>query len=64
METKADLNKQILELTIEIRSKHPTLSSFLDEMPITIASDPNPKVDTEKLKEYLESLKRLIKQNT
>jgi len=59
------ISKKILEeiskLTATIETNYPELYVFLDEEPITISNSKNPKITTEILKEYLESLKQLIK---
>ena len=64
METERDLNNKIMQLTKEIREKHPELSRYLDEMPLTIPNDSHPEVTIKKLKEYYESLNLLIQENT
>ena len=61
METKKELNSKIIGLTNQIRQQHPELSKLLAEMPMTIPNESNPEVTVEKLDDYYESLKNLLK---
>lgn len=61
-----DLNKimtEITQLTANIESNYPELYRFLDENPITIPSEIDPKVDLAAYQDYLESLKQLLKRH-
>tara|TARA_R110000868_G_scaffold189293_2_gene432175 strand:- start:1789 stop:2031 length:243 start_codon:yes stop_codon:yes gene_type:complete len=62
--TMNDLRKVLGEislLTSEIETNYPALYRSLDENPLTIPSKNHPHVNKEDLKDYLESLKQLIK---
>lgn len=61
MNTLQALLTEISELTKNIETNYPELYQFLDESPITIPSESNPTIDKKILKEYLESLKQLLK---
>lgn len=56
METKIELNAKIFAITSKIHSKHPELSKYLNEMPITIPTKSNPEITTKILNEYYQSL--------
>jgi broad specificity phosphatase PhoE len=59
-----DLRKvlgDISQLTSEIETHYPELYHFLDENPLTLPANNLPHVNKEDLKDYLESLKQLIK---
>ena len=61
METEKELNDKILAITLEIQKKHPELSKYLDEMPVTLPDENNPEITVSKLKDYYNSLTSLIK---
>jgi len=52
---------EITQLTVNIENNYPELYAFLDENPITIPSETDPKVDLAAYQDYLESLKQLLK---
>lgn len=59
-----DLNKIVTEiekLTTTIETKYPELYRSLDENPITIPTKKHPQVDRESMREYLESLRQMLK---
>lgn len=56
------LNEKILAITMLIEEKHPELSKFLLEMPVTIPDVDHPKVDDEMLQNYYQSLCDLLKE--
>ncbi|MEZ4968111.1 MAG: hypothetical protein R2814_00310 [Flavobacteriaceae bacterium] len=59
-----DLRKvlgEISQLTSEIETQYPELYRYLDENPLTLPANSQPHVNKEDLKDYLESLKQLIK---
>jgi len=64
MKTEKELNARILSLTMKIREEHPELSKFLEEMPITIPNESDPEINNKILKDYIESLKSLLKKST
>jgi len=52
---------EITQLTSDIETKYPELYRSLDENPLTIPAKKHPQVDKDDLKDYLESLKQLLK---
>jgi hypothetical protein len=52
---------EISWLTRTIESDYPELYQFLDENPMTIPSENHPEIDKMILKDYLESLRQLLK---
>lgn len=61
MKTEKELNARIMELTNKIREERPELIKYIDEMPITIPSDSDPEISQKVLKDYIISLKDLLK---
>lgn len=61
METEKELNAKILAKTIEIQEKHPELSEFLNEMPVSIPNENNPETNIKILKDYYDSLNLILK---
>lgn len=61
MEDKRTLNEKILAITLLIQERHPELSNFLLEMPITIPNENHPKVDDSALQEYYQSLCKVLR---
>lgn len=61
MDTTHKLLKEILNITLEIKTKYPELYQFLDETPNTIPSGDNTRVDTIALENYLETLEDMLK---
>ena len=61
METEKELNAKILAKTTEILQKHPELSEFLNEMPITIPDENDPEINIKILKDYYDSLDKMLK---
>lgn len=53
--------EQINKLTLKIETDYPELYSFIEEEPITLPSFEHPDITNKLLKEYLESLKGLIR---
>ena len=60
MKTEAELNNDILEFTMLIRDKHPELSKYLNEMPITIPEVNKPEITLKILSDYKNSLIQLL----
>lgn len=56
METEAELNAKIMKITTVIRDNYPELHAYLNEMPVTIPIESNPKVTALHLNKYYESL--------
>ena len=61
METEKELNAKILAKTAEILEKHPELSEFLNEMAITIPDENDPEINIKILKDYYDSLDKMLK---
>ena len=61
MEKVKDLNDKIMAITTLISENHPELCKYLDEMPITIPNNNDPKMDSKTLEDYYESLKKIVK---
>ena len=64
METEKELNAKILAITMQIQEKHPELSKFLDEMPVTIPDENRPEINIKILKKYYNSLSNLLKEHS
>jgi hypothetical protein len=62
METEKDINAKILEISMQLQTKHPELSELLEEMPVTIPNESNPEINRKILSEYYESLKSILQQ--
>ena len=60
MKDKVVLNKKIIDITMLIQKKYPELSKYLAEMPITIPTDKNPKINIETLSSYYNSLDSML----
>jgi hypothetical protein len=61
MKTEKELNEAILKITMTIQEKHPELSKYIGEMPVTIPVTDNPEITTKILQDYYESLLVLLK---
>lgn len=63
MKNVQDLMEEITQLTSNIEANYPELYHFLDENPVTIPSKAHQDIDTVILEDYLESLKRMLRQH-
>ena len=61
MDTTHKLLIEILNITLEIKTKYPELYQYLDETPNTIPSGDNTRVDMIALENYLETLEDMLK---
>ncbi len=61
MRNLQSLLREILQLTTNIENNFPELYRKLNENPITITSKSSPKIDKKILQDYLESLKKLLR---
>lgn len=59
--TMNNILKEVTELTYNIENNYPELYRTLDENPMTIPATNNPHVDEDIMKDYLESLKQILK---
>ena len=60
METEIDLNAKILKITMTIKDKHPELSKYIEEMPVTIPDETNPEITLKNLQAYYDSLNSML----
>jgi septation ring formation regulator EzrA len=64
MKNLQSILKEISEITTDIETNYPELYRSLDENPMTLATTNHPHVDKIAMKEYLESLKELLKHHS
>ena len=60
MESEAELNAEILKITMTIKDHYPELSKYLEEMPVTIPGEYVAGVSRKSLSAYYESLKAMV----
>jgi hypothetical protein len=60
MESIKRLLNEITLVTLEIETKYPEIYKFLDEDTLTLPFREHPKINSEVLHDYLESLKQLL----
>lgn len=58
--TNEELLNNILKITLLIQQKHPELSNFLQEMPITIPNEEHPHLNNKIFEDYYESLQSML----
>jgi len=63
MDKLQNLFKEITDLTTDIETNYPELYEFLGEDPMTITYNTNPNLEEKAFKDYLESLKQLLKRH-
>lgn len=61
MKTEAQLNADILKITLMIREHYPELSKYISEMPITIPNVESPEINAKILANYYDSLESIMK---
>lgn len=61
MKTEAELNENILKITLTIRNEFPELMKFLNEMPDTIPDEKSPEINNKILQDYYDSLLDLLR---
>lgn len=61
MKTEKELNDDILKITMNIYERHPELSKFITEMPVTMPDKPTPEISIKHLQNYYDSLNDLMK---
>ena len=59
--TERQLTKDILKITLAIKSQYPELSKYIDEMPDTIFDKESPQVNCKNLITYYEALQSFVK---
>ena len=60
MKTEAELNSDILKITLDIQRRFPELSKFIAEMPVTIPT-PGAEINVRALTDYYNSLNSMFK---
>jgi hypothetical protein len=61
METEKQITEAIAQLTLEIREKHPEMSKYMGEMPVTNPDTEHPDINAKILKDYYDTLVAQIK---
>jgi hypothetical protein len=61
MQTKEDLDTDIINITMKIQDTFPELSKYITEMPVKISDIKDPGVTLKNLKDYYNSLEALLK---
>lgn len=61
MKTEAQLNADILKITLMIREKYPELSTYISEMPVTVPNVESPEINAKILQDYFDSLNVIFK---
>ncbi|MEO8234136.1 MAG: hypothetical protein ABI549_01875 [Flavobacterium sp.] len=61
MKTEAELNDNILKITMTIRNEFPELIKYLNEMQVTIPNVSAPEINSKILQDYYESLENLLR---
>lgn len=61
MKTEAELNQNIVKMTMTIRNEFPELMKFLSEMPETLPNLENPEINIKILQDYYNSLEDLLR---
>lgn len=61
MKTEAELNQNIVKITMTIRNEFPELMKYLGEMPVTIPNSENPEINMKILQDYYNSLEDLLR---
>ncbi len=64
MKTEQELNKEILQTTLDIQENHPELLPFVDEMTPSTPSDENPAIENSNLAAFNDSLHSMVDQYT
>ena len=60
LNAEADLNSDILKITMTIRDKYPELSKYIEEMNATIPDEKDPEITLKNLKAYYDSLNTML----
>ena len=61
MKSEEVINEKILKITAVIHDNYPELSKYLNELPVTIPNEENPKLNLQSLELYYESLVYLLR---
>lgn len=60
MKTEKELEKDIMNITMEINNEFPELSKYITEMPSKVPRKGNVEINNKSLSEYYNSLKELL----
>lgn len=60
MESEKELNEKIVIITMKIQNEFPELSKYLNELTVTIPIENSPAINERVLKEYHDSLVKLL----
>lgn len=58
--SQENLRKRILSIIVNIQNEFPELTKYLNEQPVYLESNTDNNVNTDSLKEYLDSLHTLL----
>lgn len=61
MEQSSNILSEISKVTLDIQNNYPELQKYLDETRITLPKSNSEKTTNEDLKDYLNSLKEMIR---
>ncbi|MCJ7467809.1 MAG: hypothetical protein MUO53_14085 [Maribacter sp.] len=60
MKTKAELEQNIINITMKIHMEYPEISKYIAEMPINISGIDTPEIYSKNLKQYYKSLEEIL----
>ena len=60
MKTEKQLNEDILKITLLINDKHPELSKYVNEFPVTNPNKEHPEINIKHLENYYDSLVQIL----
>lgn len=60
MSTRAEMEQDILNITMKIHHEFPELSKYIAEMPQSFSAKNNNRIGTDKFKEYYNSLQQIV----
>jgi hypothetical protein len=60
MKTKAELEQDIVKITLKIHKEFPELIKYINEIPENFSGKDTSRIDTENLKEYYNSLEEVL----
>jgi hypothetical protein len=61
MKNEAQLNAEILKITLLMQKEYPELTKYISEMPVTIPNVESPEINNKILKEYYDSVEAIMK---
>ena len=60
MKTEEQLNSDILKITLLINEKHPELTKYINELPVTNPNKEHPEINIRHLENYYDSLVQIL----